>query len=159
MSCPCFRKWVSPRGLRTLEITCKIFCYPGRGFLALSGFSKGCLISATSLSPPPQNGHTEMIAVNRKLDDSRKHYSSAFSPPVLQKLLVSGVRVHRAFMGRVSERGWQESHVLQRRSQRAVFPCHLDCIWMFPVLFTFLLSPVISYPALTAGLSCSEQAG
>lgn len=42
-----------------------------------------------------------------------------------------------------------------------MFPCHLDCIWMFPVLFTFLLSPVISssYPALTACLSCSEQAG
>ena len=99
--------------------------------------------------------------MTRESPSQRKRYSSAFSPPVLQKLLVSGVRVHRAFMGRVSERGWQESHVFQRRSQRAVFPCHLDCIWMFPVLFTFLLSPVISssYPALTARLSCSEQAG
>ena len=128
-------------------------------FLSFEWILKGVSDLCHLTLPPPQNGHTEMIAVNRKLDDSRKHYSSAFSPPVLQKLLVSGVRVHRAFMGRVSERGWQESHVLQRRSQRAVFPCHLDCIWMFPVLFTFLLSPVISYPALTAGLSCSEQAG
>ena len=111
-----------------------MLCYSWERFLSFEWILKG-VSNLCHLTPPaPRKGHTEMIAVNRKLDDARKSvprgsrarsYCSAFSRPVLQKFLVSGVHIHWAFTGRVSERGWQESRVLQRRSQRAVCPCHL----------------------------------
>lgn len=86
-----------------------------------------------------------------------------FHPSVLRKLLVSGVPVNRGIMTGGFPKGVvvAGSSVLERRLQRAAFPRHLDCISMFLVLFTFLLSPVIrsSYPGLTVRLSCSEQAG
>lgn len=62
-------------------------------------------------------------------------------------------------MSRTSERGWQEAAFVRAGAGVGVFPCHQDCISMFLVLFTFLLSPVIrsSYPAPTV-FFCGEQA-
>ena len=55
LSCPCFGKWVSSWGLRTPEMTRRMFYVSlGRGFLALNRFSKGSLTSATSPPPPPK---------------------------------------------------------------------------------------------------------